>query len=90
MKMKLYSCQMYYEDTLIRNFIPCYRKLDNEIGMYDLVSNQFYTNAGTGVFLMGTEVNKADVNLKPIIGNKKVLKRYIGENLVYHKNLDLE
>lgn len=85
MKMKLYSCQMYYEDTLIRNFIPCYRKSDNEIGLYDLVNNQFYTNAGTGVFLMGTEVNKADVNLKPIIGNKKVLKRYIGENLVYGK-----
>ena len=75
-------------NTIARNFIPCYRKSDNEIGMYDLVSNQFYTNAGTGVFLMGTEVNKADVNLKPIIGNKKVLKRYIGENLVYQKNRD--
>ena len=77
-------------NTIARNFIPCYRKSDNEIGMYDLVSNQFYTNAGTGVFLMGTEVNKADVNLKPIIGNKKVLKRYIGENLVYQKKLDTE
>ena len=77
-------------NTIARNFIPCYRKSDNEIGMYDLVNNVFYTNAGTGVFLMGTEVNKADVNLKPIIGNKKVLKRYIGENLVYYKNLDLE
>ena len=75
-------------NTIARNFIPCYRKSDNEIGMYDLVSNQFYTNAGTGVFLMGTEVNKADVNLKPLIGNKKVLKRYIGENLVYQKNRD--
>ena len=84
--IKLYTAK-YYDSNgiLIRNFIPCYRKLDNEIGLYDLVNNVFYTNAGTGVFLMGTEVNKADVNLKPIIGNKKVLKRYIGENLVYGK-----
>ena len=89
--IKLYTAK-YYDSNgiLIRNFIPCYRKLDNEIGLYDLVNNVFYTNAGTGVFLVGTEVNKADVNLKPIIGNKKVLKRYIGENLVYYKNLDLE
>ena len=87
--IKLYTAK-YYDSNgiLIRNFIPCYRKLDNEIGLYDLVNNVFYTNAGTGVFLMGTEVNKADVNLKPLIGNKKVLKRYIGENLVYQKNGD--
>ena len=85
---KLYELKIYDDNILIRDFVPCYRKSDNEIGMYDLVSNQFYTNAGTGVFLMGTEVNKADVNLKPLIGNKKVLKRYIGENLVYQKNGD--
>ena len=84
--MRLYNAKYYNDnDILIRNFIPCYRKSDNKVGLYDLVNNVFYTNAGTGVFLMGTEVNKADVNLKPIIGNKKVLKRYIGENLVYHK-----
>ena len=82
---KLYELKIYDDSTLIRDFIPCYRKSDNEIGLYDLVNNQFYTNAGTGVFLMGAEVNKADVNLKPLIGNKKVLKRYIGENLVYGK-----
>lgn len=85
---KLYSFTAYQNSNLIRNFVPCYRKSDNEIGMYDLVSNQFYTNAGTGVFLMGAEVDKTDVNLKPLIGNKKVLKRYIGENLVYQKNGD--
>ena len=66
---KLYELKIYDDNILIRDFVPCYRKSDNEIGMYDLVSNQFYTN----------------VNLKPIIGNKKVLKKYIGENLVYGK-----
>lgn len=72
-------------DTQIRNFVPCYRKSDNEVGLYDLVNNQFYTNAGTGIFLIGSEVNSKDVNLIPMIGNKKVLRRYIGDKLVYGK-----
>ena len=55
-KMKLYSCKFYDDDTLIRNYIPCYRKSDNEIGMYDLVSNTFFTNAGTGTFTAGAEI----------------------------------
>ena len=35
------------------DFIPCYRITDNEIGLYNLVDNQFYTNQGTGEFLYG-------------------------------------
>lgn len=38
------------------NLIPCYRKSDYVIGMYDTVSRVFYTNAGTGNFLKGAEV----------------------------------
>ena len=87
--MRLYNAKYYNDnDILIRNFIPCYRKSDNKVGLYDLVNNVFYTNAGTGVFLMGEAVGTADANLMPLIGNKKVLKRYIGENLVYQKNGD--
>ena len=36
--------------------IPCYRKSDNVIGMYDLVSGTFFTNAGTGTFTKGGNV----------------------------------
>lgn len=85
---KLYELKIYDDSTLIRDFIPCYRKSDNEVGLYDLANNQFYINAGTGVFLMGEAVGMTDANLMPMIGNKKVLKRYIGENLVYQKNRD--
>lgn len=53
---KLYSCKIYDNDTLVRNFIPCYRKADNEVGLYDIVNNVFYTNAGTGAFIYGGEV----------------------------------
>ena len=40
---------------MVRYFIPCYRKSDNEPGMYDLVNNVFYTNAGSGTFFKGNE-----------------------------------
>lgn len=45
----LYYCQIYDDDILIRNFIPCISDT-NEIGLYDTINNQFYSNAGTGVF----------------------------------------
>lgn len=38
------------------DLIPCYRKSDVEIGMYDLVSKTFLTNAGTGTFTKGADV----------------------------------
>ena len=40
---------------LKKNFVPCYRKSDSVIGMYDLMNNQFYTNAWSGTFTKGTD-----------------------------------
>lgn len=48
--IKLYSCKIYDNNILIRDFIPCYRNSDSEIGLYDLVNNVFYENSGTGNF----------------------------------------
>lgn len=42
--------------ALLRNFIPCYRKADNKPGMYDLVTKTFFTNQGTGEFIVGADV----------------------------------
>ena len=53
---RLYQLQIYDDDKLVRNFIPCYRKSDNTIGLYDVMNNTFYTNAGTGTFLKGNDV----------------------------------
>ena len=56
------GCRIYYlkfyddTDTLIRNFIPCYHKTSGEIGMYDTVTQTFYTNAGSGSFTKGQDV----------------------------------
>ena len=60
---KLYQCKMYDNGTLIRDFIPCYRKADNVAGMYDLVNNVFYTNAGTGSFTVGANVGYGSIEI---------------------------
>ena len=51
------SCRIY--NFLLEGqmeLYPCYRKSDNEIGMYDIVEGRFYTNQGTGEFIAGPEV----------------------------------
>ena len=54
---KLYYGKIYDStNTLVREFIPCYRKADNVIGLYDKVNDVFYTNAGTGSFTKGNDV----------------------------------
>lgn len=55
-KSRCYSFKIYKEDALLRYMIPCYRKTDNKPGMYDLISGQFFTNQGTGEFIIGSEV----------------------------------
>lgn len=54
---KLYYCKIWNGTTLVRDYIPCYRKSDNEPGLYDLVNNVFYTNAGSDSFTYGNEVS---------------------------------
>ncbi len=55
--MRLYYCKIWNNSTLVRDLIPCYRKSDNEPGLYDLANNVFYTNAGTDSFTYGNEVS---------------------------------
>ena len=52
--MKLYSCQIYDNGTLVRDFVPCINS-SGEIGLFDMVNRQFYANAGSGTFT-GSEV----------------------------------
>ena len=55
---QIFSCQIYDNGTLVRDFVPCYRVSDNEIGLYDLVNGVFYTNQGTGTFAKGNDVSE--------------------------------
>ena len=58
--VRLYSCKIYDNGVLVRNFIPVIRKIDNKPGMFDKITKQFYTNAGTGDdFLYGNKINQS-------------------------------
>lgn len=56
----LYYMKIYNNDVLVRNLVPCYRISDNAIGLYDLVNNNFYTNAGSGTFNKGAEIRNSE------------------------------
>lgn len=65
---KIEDCEISYfrieeDDALVRDYIPCYRKSDVIIGLYDLCGSicpltgtPFYINAGTGTFTKGADV----------------------------------
>ena len=52
---KLFSCKIYNNGALTRNFIPC-KSPAGTVGLYDLVDGKFYGNAGTGSFTAGPVV----------------------------------
>ena len=53
---QIFVCRITRGSVLSADFIPCYRKSDSKPGMYDLVSGEFFTNQGTGEFLVGNDV----------------------------------
>lgn len=79
---RLFWLKVYDDGTLIRHLVPAKRKSDDEICMYDLVNNQFYTNAGTGVFTGGDVVGARGVPTVLYLA-KKLKKGYVGVTSTY-------
>lgn len=53
-KARIYLCKLWDNNVLVRDLVPCYRKSDDVIGMFDLINATFYTNAGSGKFVKGS------------------------------------
>ena len=51
-KGKFYLSQVIEKGELVRNLLPCIDP-SGAVGMYDLVGQKFYGNAGTGTFVAG-------------------------------------
>lgn len=71
---KIYNISFKDNGVLIRNYIPARRNSDNVLGMYDTVTNTFFTNAGTGTFTAGPEAVPTPDNPIPIWCNNGELK----------------
>lgn len=49
---RIWGFKVWEGNSQICDMIPCFRIIDGEIGMYDLVTETFYTNQGTGEFII--------------------------------------
>lgn len=54
---RIYQLKFTVDGTVEADFVPCYRKSDNVAGMYDLIGRRFLTNAGTGTFTVGQDID---------------------------------
>ena len=55
LKGNIYSCQIYDNGTLVRDFVPC-KNSSGAAGLYDLVNSKFYGNNGSGSITAGAEI----------------------------------
>jgi len=53
---RIYYYRVLFDGELVLNAVPARRNSDNVIGLYDTVTKQFLTNAGTGAFIAGPVV----------------------------------
>lgn len=55
-KAKLFGLKIITDGILRREFVPAMRNSDSVIGLYDRISDSFFTNIGTGTFTGGALV----------------------------------
>lgn len=54
--VRLHSCKIYNNDSIVRDFIPC-KNSNGIIGLYDKISSKIFENDGTGAFKEGPIVS---------------------------------
>ena len=54
---KFYSCKIYNNGSLVRDFVPAKRISDDKCGLWDKVKLKFYTDESGGNFTAGPNVN---------------------------------
>lgn len=55
--VRIYYFRIFHGDKLAMNLVPCKRRSDNVVGMYDTVTKTFFGNSGGGYFRAGNDVN---------------------------------
>ena len=52
----LFGARCSQGNEVVREYIPCYRKSDGVIGLYEKYTGEFLTNQGTGTFTKGSDI----------------------------------
>ena len=77
--LRIYDANFYSKG----HFITCRRKSDSVLGVYNLITGTFLTNAGTGDFTAGPDVTTPTPdNVMPIWCNNGEIKYGFGQNLI--------
>lgn len=66
--MRIYSCQIYNNGTLVRDYVPC-KNASGVAGLYDMVNNTFSGSATSTAFVAGSSATSVA---------RKIKKAYIG------------
>lgn len=81
--MYVYDFKIYESDVLVKHYIPCYRNSDNEVGLYEIINGEFFTNQGTGAFTYGSVAQLPNpdypIEVKTVKGSVDV--KVVGKNL---------
>lgn len=75
--LKIYSCKIYDNGTLVRDYVPCL--LDNIYGLWDKVEQKFYKSESSTEFI-GKRYNYY------YLGQKIIQKLFLGLNKIYPGN----
>lgn len=76
-KMRMYRFTMYDDGVMVRDIVPCKRINDGSIGAYDLVTESFLPNAGTGTFIAGPVLSireQATINKNKNISGRNLIE----------------
>ena len=66
-RAKMYSCKIYENGILIRDFIPVKRVSDDAIGVFDKIRQVFCPNVGSGTFTAGDLNTSNDLYMVSIV-----------------------
>lgn len=88
-KLIIYGGKFYQDDVFLRDYVPCVRKSDNAIGLYDLVNSSFLAMSGSGSLLNGVSMPAPSAPLSiesvenqiPVTIQGKNLYNFIPENI---------
>ena len=71
--VRISAFRKWRNGELVQFVVACRRNSDNVLGMYDLVSNTFLTNAGSGTFTAGSDVVPSPTSPMDIVCNNGVI-----------------
>ena len=55
--MTLYGARLSQDSEMIREYFPCYRKSDGEIGLFETITRQFLPSMVSGGFTKGPDID---------------------------------